>query len=699
MTSDAAGNIYVAATSESDLEGLDPNNGGIDMWIIKLNSTGDVVWQKNFGGAGDDVPTDILVGPDGSVYVTANSTSDDGDFDANYGMQDFWLFKLDAGNGNVVFSNNYGGPGNDLNAVMSNFGSQHLAISATSNSDSADLTGNKGFNDLWVLTTTLNGTITNQMNYGGSLNDLSGDFVVVDSVLYLLNTTLSSDKNVPANTFSQQDLWYLTLDASPDECSGQLKCIPDSVTTNEIFPPALDVLTCTGGCTAGLQAGPSFLQGLCGDFTESTAFFKLTTDTMADLLTLTVETNEFNSPRLALMRSNNCGPFTPVYCETGSNGFLLMPYLEIDPLITYIIAISDADGNVGDFDLCASSVDVEFCNVKDTLYVTNTSLGSPFSGPFRPGEEVRICYELQDWEKLDCNGFQGLIPTFGPAWDPENFDPFGMPLEIDTPLDPIAMGTWDWHKVGDVRYNVTNPISGYAGGQGMPAGWYFTNTDDAPPNDGPDQTTGDIFHCLTTTDDWKLCFTLQVEDDCEENLDATITMRSFSDGELGVNTSLACAYDKEQILPLEMVCCRNPELQVIQEVSVCSGDTLILYPESNILGPVTYSWVADPDIGIEGATSGTNLQSFYQILTNETNNILKVRYILSAQGVNCQADPIIFTVRVFPQPTSRITISGPNIVCSGTPVTLNFENVGTPPFAIEVFRDNQFFANVLSETF
>ncbi|HUR30732.1 MAG TPA: PKD-like domain-containing protein, partial [Saprospiraceae bacterium] len=213
-----------------------------------------------------------------------------------------------------------------------------------------------------------------------------------------------------------------------------------------------------------------------------------------------------------------------------------------------------------------------------------------------------------------------------------------------------------------------------------------------------DQTTGDIDDCLPNNDKWKVCFTLPVEDECETNMDATITMRTFSDGELGVNISLACAYDQEEVLPLAMVCCINPTVQNISEKFVCSGDTLILFPETNIIPPVTYSWGANPENGIEGATSGTELSSFYQILKNETNEILEVEYILWAEGPNCEAEPISFVVHVYPLPTSRITISGANIVCSGSTVTLNFESTGTPPYAIELTRDNQFFANVLSES-
>ncbi len=174
-------------------------------------------------------------------------------------------------------------------------------------------------------------------------------------------------------------------------------------------------------------------------------------------------------------------------------------------------------------------------------------------------------------------------------------------------------------------------------------------------------------------------------------------MRTFADGEIGVNTSLACAYDQEQTLSLGMICCIDPTVQPVQDLFICNGDTVILFPETNIFPPYTYSWTADPDAGVEGASSGTARNQFFQILRNETSDILQVNYILRAQAAFCEADPIIFTINVRPSPTSNLTSTGPTIVCTGSPVTFNFNSVGTPPFAFELFKDNEFFANVLSE--
>lgn len=698
LIADVDNNVYVAATSDSNLPGLDTNKGGKDIWIIKISPTGQTLWQKSFGGAEDEVATDIIFHPDGFVYVFAHSLSNDGDFDSNSGVNDIWMIKLDATDGELIAKYRFGGTANDFNAHADLFGPTEIIITATSTSSNGDLTGNKGFGDVWIFTSDTEGNIQTQMNYGGSLNDLAIDVLVHDSIFHFLSSTLSTDKNVPFNSFSQQDMWYYTLNPNPDSCSAQFLCLPDSLLTNHIFPPANEALICISGCNAGYGPGPAFPSGACADFVNPTAYFFVTTAAMADLLTLSVHSDEFNKPQIALLRSANCTSFQQVACAIGENGDVILPYIAIDENSIYVIAISDAEGNIGEFELCATSVDVEFCNEKDRIFVTSTSMNSPLAGPYKPGEEVQICYELEDWNKLDCNGFQGIVPTFGPGWDASSFDLFGQPVQTDTMLSPVTTGFWQWYQVGDVHYNVSNPINGYDGGQGMPAGWYFTNTADPPPAFEPDQTTGDINSCLPTPDKWKICFTLKVVEECESNIDCSIRMKTFSDGELGVNSSLACAYDTEEILTANMVCCLNPSIQNIQDFSVCSGDTISFKPETNLLPPFTYTWTADPDPFISGAVPGTDLNQFYQTLTSTAVIPLTVRYSIFAEGEGCETEEEDFVVTVLPRPTSRITIAGPDIICSGSTVTFNFENTGTPPFAITLFRENVFFANILSET-
>lgn len=698
IDADVSGNIYIGANSRSNLSGLPANHGEEDAWLVKLGPNGTTLWEVSLGGSDAEKVSDIRYHRSGIVFVVLQSQSADGDFDENRGVNDLWLVRLNAATGAVLGKTPFGGSGNDFDGHIDFLKDDQLVLAATTTSSDGDMTGNKGLSDLWIARLDLNGHILQQMNYGGSVNDMVADVIVQDSLIHIISSSTSSDKNVPPNALAQADLWYLALNTRPDSCSDQFVCLPDSSLANELYPPAEDVLLCVNGCNAGYGPGPQVSGNSCATFDASTAYFKVTTDTTADLLTLSVASFEFNQPRLALFQAVNCGNFQYVTCAVGTGGQVQLSYVEVEPLTTYVVAISDAEGNAGDFELCASSVDVEFCNRSDRLYATSTSKGSPLNGPFQPGEEVQFCYELNTWAKLECNGFQGLLPTFGPGWDSTWFNPAGQPLYMDSLLMPVINhGFWAWYGVGEVRYNITNPINGYAGGQGLPPGWYFTNTADPPPTENPDQTTGDIYTCLPTIDSWKVCFTLKVVDDCQSNLDCSISMKTFSDGEIGSRNNLACVYDQAEVFNAYLRCCLNPNIENIQDFSICSGDTLLLLPETNLPEPVRYFWRADADPFIEGATNGNNLPVFQQILTTEAVIPLGVDYELWAESNGCQTDTADFRVTVLAPPTAQISSTGAISVCAGNTVTLNFKCQGTPPFVIDVYRDNAPFIQVLSE--
>ena len=75
-----------------------------DVWILKSDSGGEVEWEKSYGGSGEDYPDCIQQTSDGGYIVAGSTNSFDGS------LYDFWVLKLD-GSGNVLWQNTYGGTG------------------------------------------------------------------------------------------------------------------------------------------------------------------------------------------------------------------------------------------------------------------------------------------------------------------------------------------------------------------------------------------------------------------------------------------------------------------------------------------------------------------------------------------------------------------------------------------------------------
>ena len=68
--------------------------GGYDIWILKLDQTGNISWQKTYGGTNDEQSTSIQQTNDGG-YIVAGETQSYGS-----GNKDMWVLKLDS-NGNI----------------------------------------------------------------------------------------------------------------------------------------------------------------------------------------------------------------------------------------------------------------------------------------------------------------------------------------------------------------------------------------------------------------------------------------------------------------------------------------------------------------------------------------------------------------------------------------------------------------------
>ncbi|ACI19141.1 ligand-binding sensor domain-containing protein [Dictyoglomus thermophilum] len=80
--------------------------GEEDVYIIKLDSNGNKMWEKTFGGKSDDVANSIQQTSDGG-YIVAGYTPSFG-----AGGEDIYIIKLDR-NGNKMWEKTFGGSGND----------------------------------------------------------------------------------------------------------------------------------------------------------------------------------------------------------------------------------------------------------------------------------------------------------------------------------------------------------------------------------------------------------------------------------------------------------------------------------------------------------------------------------------------------------------------------------------------------------
>ena len=132
--------------------------GSIDVWVLKLDNSGNTMWQQTYGGAGDDSASSIQQTNDGG-YVVAGGTNSFG-----AGGNDFWILKLGS-SGSIQWQKTYGGSGLEraYSIQQTADGGYHTA-GVTSSFGSGDF-------DAWILKLDPSGNLEWQKAYGSTQYD------------------------------------------------------------------------------------------------------------------------------------------------------------------------------------------------------------------------------------------------------------------------------------------------------------------------------------------------------------------------------------------------------------------------------------------------------------------------------------------------------------------------------------------------
>lgn len=204
---------YIAAGYSASADGdVTVNHGDLDCWVIKIDNEGNLQWQKSLGGSMQDRAYSILVIPEEGFMMAGTTASSNGDVTLQHGAEDYWLVKLDN-SGNMEWQKTYGGADNDGLHSISQAGDNGYVFTGYSGSNSGDVTGNHGSYDYWTVCTDATGNILWQQSLGGSGDDEAwavspandGGFIVAGN-------SISSDGDVTGNHGSQ-DYWLVKLSA------------------------------------------------------------------------------------------------------------------------------------------------------------------------------------------------------------------------------------------------------------------------------------------------------------------------------------------------------------------------------------------------------------------------------------------------------------------------------------------------------
>lgn len=205
------GDFLIVGSSDSFDVDISNNLGTYDFWVLRISSVGELIWEKNYGGSEIDEAKAIATTPEGNYMIIGDTRSADINVSFNNGAADVWVIKID-GNGELLWEKTFGGSGFDgMNgAFIGEDGA--LLIAGNSRSEDGDVTENKGQNDVWILKVNDNGTLLWQKTIGGSQVDLANGVVALSSgQIIVVGETASSDGDIEQNK-GFADLLILKMD-------------------------------------------------------------------------------------------------------------------------------------------------------------------------------------------------------------------------------------------------------------------------------------------------------------------------------------------------------------------------------------------------------------------------------------------------------------------------------------------------------
>ncbi len=191
--------FIIVGGSDSDDTDISSNIGAYDFWVIKISATGDLVWEKSFGGSQIDEARAIAKSDDGNFLIVGDTRSNDNDISENKGAADLWIIKISP-LGDLLWEKTIGGSSFDVGRAIVRSENNGFVIAGSSRSNDIDVDENKGQNDAWVLKINDDGNLDWEVAFGGSNIDFFyGIAELNNGSIVAIGDSTSSDGDILEN--------------------------------------------------------------------------------------------------------------------------------------------------------------------------------------------------------------------------------------------------------------------------------------------------------------------------------------------------------------------------------------------------------------------------------------------------------------------------------------------------------------------
>lgn len=210
-----SGQFVLAFRSNSPVSGnlSYPHMGAYDICILKIDNLGNKIWDKRYGGSGGDNICSLKKIPNGYILCGETDSPADGTIsDTSFGSYDAYVIRLDTG-GNQLWDKRYGGTEMDYAAHIESGPNGGFWISGITESPAGNSITETGYgeSDYWIFLIDSMGNKLWDKRFGTPVDDLASNFIIMpDSSIFLCGHTqggLSAVKTDPG--YGASDFWVV----------------------------------------------------------------------------------------------------------------------------------------------------------------------------------------------------------------------------------------------------------------------------------------------------------------------------------------------------------------------------------------------------------------------------------------------------------------------------------------------------------
>lgn len=201
------GDFLVGCTTYSGKSGdkTEPGRGDMDFWVLRIDEKGNKIWDKTIGGDYYDQLNDIELAADGSVYISGGTRSkpNTGELssDTERGDVDFWLIKMNPDTRQILWNRRFGGTAYDFPYGLCVARDGTIWMGGPSQSKPAPPTASNNGKDAAFLGGTFDGWVVQVAPNGSKLRDMAYGGSGHDEI-YFIQEDISESGRILLSGFS-----------------------------------------------------------------------------------------------------------------------------------------------------------------------------------------------------------------------------------------------------------------------------------------------------------------------------------------------------------------------------------------------------------------------------------------------------------------------------------------------------------------